>query len=196
MPESLEDKKVTLGMFIEDNHKLLATLGIFIALTVFAKNIPQKWASHVLSFLFLNATILIAIEILGRFPPEKTCKWMLWWFQHIIFFSMFSLAVYWIFAFPALLLRKEFIGLILFLSLFSLTWRVLKRSKAFNLLFPDKPKRLKTIRIILGFLAAGIYALILLFLSILISIPIKKGLDKVRERLETIEHFDIPDSTS
>jgi hypothetical protein len=83
----------TISSFIEDNYKQLSVLAILTALTVFASNLPIKSLGSILSFLLLTLSILVWIEIIGRFP-KALYSWRLTYFLGTLFLVPFILAAY------------------------------------------------------------------------------------------------------
>ncbi len=59
--------KSTLSEFIEDNSKLISTLGVFLGLSVFANNLPDKGAARLLSFLLFTLGVLVFFELVRKF---------------------------------------------------------------------------------------------------------------------------------
>ena len=65
-------KQTTLSEFIEDNHKLITTLGVFTALTIFTKTQTTGQISGLLSFLCLSMALLIWVELWRKIPRPST----------------------------------------------------------------------------------------------------------------------------
>lgn len=58
---------LTLRQQIEENHKLIASLGVFIALSLFSSNLELKTLGTSLSFIFLSLAFLVWIELINAF---------------------------------------------------------------------------------------------------------------------------------
>lgn len=58
-----KDTVLSLKQLIEENHKLLTSLGVFIALTMFTSNLALKPLGTYLSSIFLGLSIIIWIEV-------------------------------------------------------------------------------------------------------------------------------------
>lgn len=58
-----KDTVLSLKQLIEENHKLLTSRGVFIALTMFTSNLALKPLGTYLSSIFLGLSIIIWIEV-------------------------------------------------------------------------------------------------------------------------------------
>jgi hypothetical protein len=115
---------ITLKDFIDDHQKILAVIGVFVALAVFWSNLPLKYISSFISFLCLAATVPLFIEIYRSYNYKKS-SWLLTiflnifaplmgytaWYLLVGFRShwqtqMWNL-VFWTFAIPAWFLYKK-----------------------------------------------------------------------------------------
>jgi len=85
----------TLADFIDENQRIITVLGVFTALTVFAGNLRPEEFGQLLSSLFLTLTLLIWLELWGRFPAQGT-GWRLDWFENILAFTVLILVGYWV----------------------------------------------------------------------------------------------------
>ena len=92
--QSKDQPLLSLKEFIEQNHKIISSIGIFIALTVFSSNLKSTYFSIGLSFLFLLLTTMIWIELIGQFPKHGSN--LLGWFEAILGITFFALIGYWI----------------------------------------------------------------------------------------------------
>jgi hypothetical protein len=79
-----KEEVVTLKDFIDEHQKVLAVIGVFVALSVFWSNLPLKHISSFISFLCLAATVPLFLEIYRRFDYRKS-SWLL-----IIFLNIFT----------------------------------------------------------------------------------------------------------
>ena len=59
--------KSTLTEFIDQNSKLISALGVFLGLSVFANNLPDKGAARILSFLLFTLGVLVFFELVRNF---------------------------------------------------------------------------------------------------------------------------------
>lgn len=93
-----EKKKLTIQEFIESNDKLLTAFSIFIALTLFSKEMKIAVFSEVLSFLFLTISILIWFELwTSSNSKDKSLTFFI--FENLLNFVTIGLIGYWIFAY-------------------------------------------------------------------------------------------------
>jgi hypothetical protein len=121
-PEKPEATKVTLHAFIEENHKILSVLGVFTALTVFARGLPLTGMGQVLSFFFLTLTVLLWIEIMTRYPKPASTR--LIWFENIVTATVFLTAGYWLVEYYAILGTAGIALLIMWGVAFTVIWLV------------------------------------------------------------------------
>lgn len=157
--------KVTLYSFMEENHKVITVIGVFTALTVFTANLTLRPMALILSFLFMTLTIILWLELLGRFP-SKGGGWRMYWFENILSFAAFSLLAYWLLAFRAIW-KTMLVVLVFGLVLHSLS-AAMKRFNVFNRIFHAMPGRKRSLRyvvwlvimIVSGVVAFGIGALL------------------------------------
>lgn len=85
LTQATEPEKLTLTKFINENEKILAVIGVFIALSAFLTTLPLKTLTTFLSFLCLVATIPLFFELYKKlFKPQKTMNL-------IVFTNIFSL---------------------------------------------------------------------------------------------------------
>lgn len=135
---------VTLNQFIEENYRLLSTLGVLVALTIFSASIELKELSPILSFIFLSAAVFVLIELLGRFPRKQTG--LLMGFEFSLVAAMFSISVYWYYR--ARRLWGFFLVLPLFVLFLYLSAEVVKRlnlHERVSHLIPEKRKWVRKI---------------------------------------------------
>ncbi|HEX8000256.1 MAG TPA: hypothetical protein VF528_17855 [Pyrinomonadaceae bacterium] len=79
-----KEEVVNLKDFIDEHQKILAVIGVFVALSVFWSNLPLKHISSFISFLCLAATVPLFLEIYRKFDFRKS-SWLL-----IIFLNIFA----------------------------------------------------------------------------------------------------------
>jgi uncharacterized membrane protein YbaN (DUF454 family) len=81
---SEQHQLVSLKDFINDHQKILAVIGVFVALSVFWGNLPLKPISAFVSFLCLAATVPLFLEIARSYDHKKS-SWLLVIFINIFF---------------------------------------------------------------------------------------------------------------
>jgi len=94
MQRGLTSREATLGEFIDENHRVLSSVGIFAALTVFTNSIEPRGLSALVSLFFLAATMLTSWELLRRFPSNRT--FLLNSFHYILELGIYGIAVSWL----------------------------------------------------------------------------------------------------
>ena len=75
-----KEKSLTLADFIENNYKLISTLGVFIALTVYAKSLNSSFGEF-LHGVFIIQAILIWYEIYMKIPVDTKALSTISFFQ-------------------------------------------------------------------------------------------------------------------
>lgn len=148
--------------FVEENQKLITVLGVFTALTMYSSNLPLKPFAYVLSFLFMTLTVLLWLELWGRYPPSQS-NWTLTWFENILSLTLLVFIGYWLIAFRDIW-DKFLVTLLFGLILAPFSW-LLKKYNVFNRLFRTQPGKLKPLRYLFG-IAISLAAL---FLSLLLA---------------------------
>ncbi|PZV11256.1 MAG: hypothetical protein DCF20_19730 [Pseudanabaena sp.] len=91
----------TLSNIIDEQSKLISSISIFIALTVFSINFPTKQFSSLLSSCFFGVAILVLIELYVNLPPWRQCEQRLIFFKLIIMQSTLFFIGYYLLAFRA-----------------------------------------------------------------------------------------------
>jgi protein-S-isoprenylcysteine O-methyltransferase Ste14 len=170
------NERITLACFLEKNHKLIAVLGVFTALTVFATTLPLKSYGYALSFMFLALVVLIWLELWQRFPSGEG-TWRLFWFENILTFAILGVVGYWFIEFRPI--WHKFLGILLFLLILAIISWLMKRFQIFNRVFHSKPGRHKLLRYLLGLGLIFISLAIALHLAGLITGPINRLLDEI-----------------
>lgn len=66
----LSSQGMALGIFIEQNDKLLSALAVFSGLVAFSKEFQPEWLGAAIAFIFIAGLVLVAWELRGRFPEE------------------------------------------------------------------------------------------------------------------------------
>jgi len=180
--EELPKNIHTLSSFIDENHKLLTSLGVFIALTVFSSNLPLIGLSYFLSFLFLSGAVIIWLETWQKFP-KGNATWLLFIFENILSLITVVIILYWFFEFRKIWHGAVFgIILILLLSLFSV---FMKRYNIFNRLLHTEHGKLKIVRIIFGILVILTFISLAFILASATSPSVDRILELVFETLLT-----------
>lgn len=164
VPKKPPDKP-TLHSFIEDNHKLITVLGVFTALTMFAANLTLKPMGLFLSFLFMTLTLILWLELLGRFP-SKGAGWRVDWFESILSLTVLVFLVYWLLDFRTI--WKNVLIILVFGLVLQGVSAVMRRLNAFNRIFHAKPGEKSTLRYVVSLvlivasvaLAFGVAALV------------------------------------
>ena len=90
-------KPQNIADFLKEYHYLLTTLGVFTALAVFSGNLPYKWLSSILSFIFFGAMILVWFELRKKFSKTPSLTFGL--FQYLFKWGFWALVLYWLIAF-------------------------------------------------------------------------------------------------
>jgi len=153
--KDISPDELTLGQFVEDNHKILSVLGIFTALSVFSSNLALKPLGGFLSLLFLTLTVLIWLEVWQRFP-SKSGSARLSWFENILSVTIFLVIFYWLLEFRRIAPRDGLTTLLTLVAL-GVVSSTFKRFNVFNRLFRAQPGKLKWLRSIFGIvLIAGV----------------------------------------
>ncbi len=91
----------TLSDIIDEQSKLISSISIFIALTVFSINFSTKQFSSLLSSCFFGLAILVLIELYVNLPPWSQCEQRLIFFNFIILQSILFFIGYYLLAFRA-----------------------------------------------------------------------------------------------
>lgn len=157
LPSSLEkdekevlapkENRATLTKFIEDNEKLINVLGVFTAITVFVGELRLQAFGYALSFMFMTLTVILWLELWGKFPSESG-DWKITWFENILFLAVLAILVYWLIDFRDI--WHDFLFVLVFGMISALFSIVMKRFGVFNKLFHTQAGRLKWLRYIFG----------------------------------------------
>ncbi len=95
----MNDTKISLKKFIEENHILLSALAVFAALSAFLSRLTINWLNGVLSFVFIGGLIIIFFEIRSRFPKDNEMSLRLFLFRYVIVLGLGGVLLYWLLAF-------------------------------------------------------------------------------------------------
>ncbi len=174
------NKKVSLVSFIEDNHKLITTLGAFTVLTVFVSNLPLKMLGYLLSFLFLTATVLVWLELWSRFPKPGTNR--LIWFENVLSVAVLIFIGYWVLEFRVV--WRPLLTTILMLTFLWLMSLTIKRFNLFEFLFQSPLLRHSVLRYLVGIIVIGIALILAAQLANILAQPINALLDELRRQID------------
>ena len=113
-----ESPKAPLTQFIDENSKLLSALGLFVALSAFAKNLPEKEVGQFLSFLLLSLSLFVFLQIVSnlRWFDEF---WAVRLFGELLFMAMVGFVYFWITTYKIYLGGFFLLALVLVLFLFA-----------------------------------------------------------------------------
>lgn len=196
-PDKSIESTTTLNDFIESNHKLLSTLGIFTALSVFATNLPHKAFGHILSFVFMGITLLLWFELFGRFPAKGAARRLVL-FEGLISICAFLVAVNWFVQFSWM--WEEVIVLPIFITIFVVliyvASTVIKRFDLFNRVFRVGGGQKKWLRYFVGICMLLLFSILSLFATALIVPKAKTLLKEVREVTREFQPFYGNDSAT
>lgn len=173
-----EPTRPSLSSYIEDNHKLITVLGVFIALTVFARSLPILVPAVTLSFLFLMLAGFVWLELFARFPA-KVAGWRLIWFENIMSLALLLLVIYWLLDFRAL--WEQLLFAPVFGILAGTASVLIKKLDLFNRVFRTTPDGKKTLRYVLGFAVL----LLMAYLAALITGPLNDLLARIAAWMNT-----------
>jgi hypothetical protein len=174
--------QVTLAEFVEENQKLITVLGVFTALTIFSSNLSLKPFAHALSFMFMTLSVLLWLELWGKYPSSPG-NWTLTWFENILFLTVLAFIAYWLIAFRDI--WDKLLAILLFgLILAPFSW-LLKKYNIFNRLFRTQPGKLRPLRYLFG-IAIGLAVLYFsLQLAYVVASPVNRVLDSFYQAMQT-----------
>jgi hypothetical protein len=163
---------------VEENHKLLAVLGIFTALTVFSASLPLRALGSVLSFLFMAMTLLLWLELLERFPA-KTTGWRMNLFEILLTFTVLVFVFYWFVDYRAV--WEYWLVIPIAAPLLWVAAALMDRFDVFNRVFHAKPGEKRSIRYVLWATLLFASLVAALFVAQLVAPCVDRWLDKVAE---------------
>ncbi len=172
---SHEDKP-SLHQYIEENHKLITTLGVFTALTLFARQSVPDFLGSLLSALFLTLALLVWFELAGRVPPRMGTSTM-YWFESTLTFCVMVLSFYWF-----LSVRSVFPWLSMFLTFFlaiSVISTIMKRFDLFNRVFRAEPGEKKSLRYFMSLLLVSIAVTLSILAAIVTNLYVDPWIDSI-----------------
>ena len=142
-----KENRATLTKFIEDNEKLINVLGVFTAIKVFVGELRLQAYGYTLSFMFMTLTVILWLELWGKFPSESG-DWKITWFENILFLTVLAILVYWLIDFRDI--WHEFLFLLIFGIIGGAFSAVMKKFGIFNKLFRTQAGKLKWLRYTFG----------------------------------------------
>jgi hypothetical protein len=132
--------KSTLTEYIDENSKLLSALGLFLGLSVFANNLPDKGIARFLSFLLFTLGLLVFFELMRNFAAFN---WYgrIFWFREVLTLSMlvfiyFYAKTYYPFLLAYVFMAAGVFGLVVVFVIFQATVRWVFRRSWFKSLNP------------------------------------------------------------
>lgn len=115
--EEKETKKlVSLKDFIEDYQKIIAVIGVFIALALFWKNLQPTDPTPYISYLCILITVPLLLEVRKAYDYDKS-SWNLVVFINV-FYGIFFLTIYYLIISYPNYLEKIFTGVVFALLLY------------------------------------------------------------------------------
>ncbi len=183
-PPATPGGEVTLTAFVKGNYPLLATIGIFVALTVFSQSIRLKAIGNLLSFLFLSCAVLVMFEI---FTQISTARYSgrLKWFGNILSLAILTAIMYWLLEFRTI--WRAFLWLPLAGIPMTLTAWMLTRPKVLRVLAEIVPEKTRIIPpMILSYLVAFGLVVLSAYIGLKLSDPVNDCLDGLRRVLEKL----------
>jgi hypothetical protein len=180
IPAKVAQKIPTLSGFVEDNEKLVSVLGVFTAISVFVSGLPLHWLGYVLSFLFMILTVILWLELWGRFPSGSG-DWKITTFEDILMLAVLALVVY-VFVDFRNLWKYSLVVLIysVALGVFS---SAMKRFDLFNRLFRSLPGERRWLRYLVGYVIGLAGFVLALELARFIAPPLNSFLDTLYRQL-------------
>lgn len=176
---TVKKNQKTLSKFVEDNEKLINVLGVFTAITVFVSELRLQIFGYALSFAFMALTVILWLELWGKFPSGKG-DWKLIWFENILTLTVMAIIFYWLIDFRDI--WREALVFLIFSIISAVFSVVMKRFGIFNKLFLTQDGELKWLRYTFGF----IIILIILYTSLIIAYAITPSINNA---LDSINEF-------
>ena len=176
--KKIEQKQISLSDFVNENSKLISTLGVFTALSVFSTNLALKPYGYVLSFAFMTLTILLWLELWGKYPA-KSGSWRLYWFENILFLTVLAVVLYWLLEFRSI--WHKFLQTLLFLIILAIIAYPIKKYNLFNRVFRTQPGKLKFLRYLIGISLGVVVLFASSYLAMLFAPILNILLDQLKE---------------
>lgn len=169
MSNDKRDEQPTLSDFIENNYRILTSLGIFTALTAFSLNLPFKYVGQFLAFLFMTLAFIVWIELWTKIPA-KANKGRIYWFAITLNIAVIFIAFYWVIQYYAIFNST---ALLTFLIVIAFNGYILQKLRLSEHLLRIKAKIPNT----LGFVMSLIIGVALMFISAKIAAFITRPID-------------------
>lgn len=179
--QRIEKEQTSLSDFVRENDKLISTLGVFTALTIFSANLSIKSYGYALSFAFMALSLLLWFELWARFP-SSTGSWRLSVFENILFWTVLAIMFYWLLDFRNI--WHDYLWILLFALLLGLASYLIRKYQIFNRLFHTEPGKLKFLRYTIGIIIGVIVFAVSIYLSTLIAPTINQFLDQLNQVLK------------
>jgi len=157
----------TLVSFVDEKKNLISVVGIFAALTIFAKGVMIGSPGEFVSFLFLTSFVLLWLELWSSFPsgPSST---RLALFENSIIAT--GIVIIWYWAARLKEYSPESLVFIISISIASpiiaFLSKKIKKYNFFNNIFNAKKNEKTFLRFVVG-----------LFIFLAVFIPIESGID-------------------
>jgi hypothetical protein len=92
--EGTNQSETTLTQFIEQNQKLISTVGVLAALSVVTLKLPENQPAPLLASILFIMVLLLCAEIYLNFPFAKSGR--LRWFQELFGVLVFGYGIVWL----------------------------------------------------------------------------------------------------
>jgi cell division protein FtsW (lipid II flippase) len=196
MDQTIEENKSTfessellsLREFIELNHNLLSALGIFMALTVFAANIPYEFLRTGLSFVFLAVSVILWIETFFNYNPtlsRRKYSLLMRWFNVLMEIATFLLILYWLVAYS--IVWKIMLPVVIFAILIALSSLILDRLSYFKKLHYPIDSKHKLKKQFLWWVLFFASLFLCLYVAIIISPTLYKFIDDLSKQIPLVK---------
>ena len=109
----IDKNGLSLKDFIDQNHQLLSTMAVLIAIATYADSLPVQWLGNTILFLSTAGVVTVWFELYRCLPKTGTLRLVV--FKNIITIGLIGFTFYWFLSFPAFWNIFSFIPLFLFL---------------------------------------------------------------------------------
>lgn len=174
------DVDLTLAAFIEANHRLISSLGVFTALFVLTNSLELRPFGNLLSALFLALTISIWLELLTKFT-SKSGTIRLIFFESILSFAVILLIGYWLIEISSIWGSAVFV--ILFVTCLSIFSWVLNRFGFFKRFFRNDVSKNRAVRYVVGTLIYLFVVVASYYISHFGKEPLSSFLELIRQEM-------------
>ena len=173
----------SLSKFVDDNEKLINVLGIFTAITMFVSELRLQAFGYALSFMFMTLTVILWLELWGKFPSEAG-DWKITWFENILSVTVLALLIYWVIDFRDI--WHDFLFILIFGVLSAILSIVMKKLNFFNRLLHSQTGRHCRLRYLFGILLIVIIVGISFFVAQWVSPSINEFLDMLNQNIQDV----------